>query len=678
MPRGFVDRLAWCSAALAFSAVSLPGVKADVTLPAILADNMVLQQKRDVPLWGRARPGEEVRVRAEWMERDARAAANDEGVWRLRIDTPEAGGPYTIRVAGDNTITLENVLIGEVWICSGQSNMEWPLSRVLPGAPADEARRKKLSAANLPEVRLFDVKNTFALSPADDCEGTWVACSPETVLSFSAVGFYFGSALHSELDVPVGLIGTNWGGTPAEAWTSEETLMGMPAFAPALALNEQERRQPGLLRRKYEALLAGWWHALENADPGLAADSAKGANWAAADHDDADWDTMPVPSNWNANGLSAFDGLVWFRRIVDIPPEWAGKDLVLELGPIDDMDDTWVNGVRVGDMHTTNRWRTARRYAVPSFVLHPGRNVIAVRVLDIGGAGGFRGHADQLRLRPAGDENAEPIPLSGEWRYRVGAPLGDLKPLPRPRTVNKNSPGVLYNGMIAPLIPYAVRGTIWYQGESNRTRAAQYRTLFPRMIADWRRNWGQGDFPFYFVQIAPFGYRGDSGQAAELREAQFMALATPNTGMAVTMDIGNPRNIHPINKQDVGRRLALWALAKTYGRSNLVYSGPLFRSMRIERNAVRLSFDHVGGGLSSGGGPLTHFTIAGEDRKFVPAKAIIDGDSILVSSEDVPRPVAVRYAWGAADEPNLRNDEGLPASSFRTDDWRRDGGRRAP
>ena len=326
----------------------------------------------------------------------------------------------------------------------------------------------------------------------------------------------------------------------------------------------------------------------------------------------------------------------------------------------------WVNGTHVASTHASGQWNRPRRYGVAPGVLRPGTNVVAVRVLDTGGVAGLNGKAEQMAVRRDGKRL---VPLHGSWRYRKGAAMGDLPAKPAGQEIGPNDPSVLFNGMIAPLVPYGIRGAIWYQGESNRGTPLLYERVFPNMIADWRQQWGGDAFPFYFVQIAPFGYRGDTGQAGALRDAQRLTLSTPNTGMAVTMDIGDPRDIHPSNKRDVGKRLALWALAKTYGVDGLAYSGPLYRSMATEGSTIRLAFDHAEDGLVLRDAPRSYFMIAGADRRFVEARAVVDGSSIVVSSDEVREPVAVRYAWGAADEPNLFNAAGLPASSFRTDRW---------
>ncbi|MFH1748201.1 MAG: sialate O-acetylesterase [Planctomycetota bacterium] len=628
----------------------------EVRLPAVIGDNMVLQREMEVPIWGWAKPGEKVWVKADWLPKPVECVTDAGGCWRVLLKTDAAGGPHKIAIMGANTIELNNVLIGEVWVCSGQSNMEWSFKHGVDNGETETA------AANHPRIRLFNVKRTLSMKPEAECEGDWSECSPESVHEFSAVAYFYGRELHRELDVPIGLIATNWGGTVAEAWTSAEALAELGDFDAELKAVARERDEPGTMQKQHDRQMNSWWQAVAQRDAGSR------AGWMTPDLDDADWPAIAVPGPWQTADLKDFDGIAWLRTTVNIPAAWAEQELVLELGPIDDMDAVWLNGKQVGGVARRGYWYRPRKYNVPAAAIQEGCNVMAVRVFDLAGPGGLTGKPEQLRLYPAGSEGAA-VPLAGQWRYRVGASVADLPPIPPRLLVHPNLPTVLYNGMIAPLVPYGMRGAIWYQGESNRLRARQYRTLFPRMIADWRQRWGQGDFPFYYCQIAPYLYAGDTGQAAELREAQLLSLATPKTGMVVTMDIGNPRDIHPRNKQEVGRRLALWALARTYGRADLVYSGPLYKSMKVEGARIRLSFEHVGGGLVCDGDALTHFVIAGADRRFVPAQARIDGATVVVWSDAVSEPVAVRYGWGTADQPNLKNREGLPASSFRTDDW---------
>ena len=635
---------------------------ADLRLPAVFSDGMVLQRESTVPLWGWADAGREVAVRAEWMSAEVTGRADDAGRWRVEIPTPEAGGPWSITVRGETELRIEDVLIGEVWLCSGQSNMEWKISWIADAHPDYQAA---LARQDRPRLRVFDVENTIALTPQDDCRGAWKPCTSETWPNFSAVAFYFGRALREELDVPIGLVTSDWGGTPAEAWTSRATLESFPDFAGALQRID-EAVTTGDGGSTVEAQQAEWWKKVAATDPG----SAQG--WHAAELDEAEWKEMTQPGLWaEASGLDAFDGVVWFRREVEIPEAWANRPLVLELGAIDDMETTWFAGERVGGHEGAGMWQTPRVYEIPASLAKTGRASIAVRAIDTGGAGGFSSEPETLRLRVADDDSVAPLPLAGAWRYHVGASMADLGAWPSTGWFHARSPLSLFNGMIAPLIPYGIRGAIWYQGEANRARAAQYRSLFPAMIGDWRTHWGH-DFPFYFVQIAPYNYGGDVGEAAELREAQTLTLSLPNTGMVVTMDIGNPADIHPRNKWEVGRRLALWALARTYGRSDLVCSGPLYRESKVEGKRIRLAFDNGAGWIHSEDESLTHFTIAGADRVFHPAEARIDGTTIVVWSDAVPTPAAVRYAWGAADQPSLANGVGLPAPSFRTDDWERE------
>ncbi|MCP3904975.1 MAG: hypothetical protein GY715_15230, partial [Planctomycetes bacterium] len=516
----------------------------------------------------------------------------------------------------------------------------------------------EIAGADHPRIRLFTVENTVAAMPRSNCNGTWSRCTPETVRSFSAVGYSFGREIERVRDVPVGLISADWGGTRAEAWTSADALAPFPAVAGDLELLAMVR-DPAQRSKVVEHAVEGWWSRLDERSP-------VGPEWMKPSYDDSAWKTMTLPATWGEE-LESFDGIVHFRKVVDVPANWLATGAQLRLGPIDDMDDAWINGHHLGGEHADGRWNVERRYDVPPRYLRAGWNVIAVRVLDTGGKGGINGYKNQLQLISADQRGL--ARLHGNWRYAKGLAVADLPPRPEGADIGRNTASVLFNGMIAPLAPYAIRGVVWYQGESNRRRPDQYHRLFPALIEDWRRQWGQDLLPFYFVQIAPFAYGGDTGQAPRLREAQLHALAVPDTGMVVTMDIGDPRDIHPRNKQEVGRRLALWARARTYGEGGLVHSGPLYRSMSTGEGTARLRFAHVGGGLELRPATRSHFRIAGADRRFVEAEARVDGDELVIWASGVPDPVAVRYGWDAASEPNLFNVEGLPASPFRTDEW---------
>lgn len=544
-------------------------------------------------------------------------------------------------------------MVGEVWVCSGQSNMEWSVAQSRNGK--DEA-----AAANHPVIRLFMVPNTVSVHPRIDTEGAWAQCTPQSVAGFSAVGYFFAREIQKTLNVPIGLISADWGGTLAEAWMSQKALAPFSEYTETLAFLDTIRKDPAARDTIVRKGREDWWAAIDKA-------SKAPAEWAAPGFNDSSWKLIPVPGAWGVDGLGTFDGILFVRKSFELEPQRAGADALLELGPIDDFDDVYLNGQKVGATHDDGQWNTPRAYNVPIGTLKPGRNTIAVRVLDTAGPGGLNGKPEQLVLKATA--GAWSLPLAGEWKYQRGAALSELPAIPQSVTVHQNTPTCLYSGMISPIKHYTIRGALWYQGESNRGRAAQYRTLFPALIKDWRETWGIGDFPFYFVQIAPFRYGNDTGQTAEVREAQMLTLKVPNTGMAVTMDIGNPTDIHPDNKQDVGKRLALWALAQTYGKTGFEYSGPLYKAMSVEGDKIRLRFDHPGAGLSAKDGSLKAFLVAGADKQFHKASATIEGDSVVVSSPKVSRPVAVRYSWGDADVGTLFNKDGLPASSFRTDDW---------
>ncbi len=649
------------ASALLFPLLASPLLAQDLKLPAVFGDHMVLQRDSEVAVWGWGPAGAPVEVSGSWGGSAARGSVAADGSWRVELATGPAGGPHTLLVtAGGAKLELADVLLGEVWVCGGQSNMEWSMDATADGYSSPEAYQQTLAAADLPEIRLFDVARKHSWEPQDDCQGSWSACSPETVRRFSAVGYHFGRELHTELGVPVGLIGCNWGGTLCEAWTSAEGLARRTDFGEALALVDELRHFPERAAWKKEQRLDQWREQFSAAETG-----SKGG-WMASGYDDSGWPEMDLPATWDGS-LGGFDGIVWFRRQVELPEAWAGRDLVLTLGPIDDMDTTWFNGQRVGEHMDTGQWQTPRRYTVPGSFVKSGANTIAVRVYDTGGAGGINGQPEQLAIAPADGGQGPAMVLAGPWKWQKGSPTGGLPAKPTVNEFHPNSPTALSNGMLAAVVPYGIRGAIWYQGESNRMRAQQYRTLFPDMIRDWRRRWGRGDFPFLFVQLAPFAYGGDTGQAADLRDAQRRTLNTvPNTGMAVTLDIGDPRDIHPRNKHDVGHRLALWALAKTYGRADLVHTGPLYYGMRVEAGQLRLFFDHADGLATADGAAPTGFTVAGSDGRFHPAVAAIEGSQVVLRAAEVPHPQAARYAGGAADEPNVVNGAGLPMASFNT------------
>lgn len=646
---------------------------AKVTLPALVSDGMVLQQKAPVRVWGWAADGEKVTVTFRGQSHTVTAKADlskvdaakpggaKEGQWSVTLNPLDPGGPFELTVAGENRIVLKDVFVGDVWVCSGQSNMEWPLARAFePKADID--------AAPDPALRTFNVGRQLASSPQRDVTGKWEGAAPDTRGRFSAVGFYFGRALRQARKVPIGLIHTSWGGTPAEAWTSRPALQawGLPesAFA-ALAPPSPAEKEA------YEQRVAVWTAAgrpqgtFEDQGPSQTARS-----WALPQTQTGDWKALPLPQAWERlGGDMQLDGAVWFRRDVNVPPSWAGRALELHLGAIDDWDTTHFNGVKVGSTgsETPNFWAAPRRYQVPASAVKAGRAVLAVRVWDHGGDGGFMGPAGNMWLAPAGAAANERISLTGEWRFKAERTRPSA---PTPPGLNQNLPSVLYNGMLAPLLPYAIKGATWYQGESNTGRSAQYRSLLGAMIRSWRADWQQKDFPFLIVQLAPYqaiqAEPMESGWAA-LREAQWQVTTDlPNVGLAVITDVGDERDIHPTKKEPVGERLALAARKVAYGEP-IVASGPSFRSAKVEKGKVVVSFDNVGKGLEQRGERLTGFAIAGADGKFVHADATLAGTTVVVSSPKIAEPAFVRFGWADYPVVNLWNKDGLPAVPFRTD-----------
>ena len=623
------------------------GALADVRLPRLLSDGAILQRDAETRLWGWADPGEAVTVYLD-SEVVGKAATQD-GRWQLRLPPRAAGGPHRLTFAGNNTVTVGDVWFGDVWIAAGQSNMELPMQRVRDRY-ADE-----IAAARLPLLRQFKVPKGYDFErPREDVEnGGWIASTPESVLDFSAVAWFFAKSIHARYGVPIGIVNSSYGGSPAEGWMSEEALEDWPHYLEVA----KRLREPGYLDglQAADRAAAEAWHAgLDAADQGLNA----GAGWAAAGYDDSQWVATRVPGFWADTALGAINGSVWFRRTIELPGAAHGRPARLELGRIVDADTVWVNGVEVGQ---TAYQYPPRRYAVPAGVLQAGTNTIAVRIVNFAGRGGFV--PDKPYLLTAG---ALTVDLRGEWRYRLGA---TAKPMPEQRFKDWRQPLGYYNAMLAPLQNMTIKGVIWYQGESNVDRAAEYRALFPAMIRAWRRQWGQGDFPFLFVQLANFLESAEEpaeSQWAETREAQTDALKEPNTGMAVTIDVGEWNDIHPENKRVVGERLALAARKVAYGEQDLVYSGPLLKSVAAENGKLVLSFDHVGSGLEARGGPPGAFAVAGADGAWSRAQAQIRGDRVIAWSESITSPVRVRYAW--ADNPagaNLYNQEGLPAVPFQ-------------
>ncbi len=640
-----------CLIALPFLLIAPCGAESLPLLHPLFSDHAVLQRDRALPVWGWATPGRTVTVRFAGQVKQATVAAD--GRWTCVLDPLPAsavGRDLTVLVDGSgDRIEVRDLLLGDVWLCSGQSNMEMGITL----CREDE----EIAAAKDDGLRLLTIPHRIAYTPQEVFAGAWQPCSPQALRNsgwggFSATAYFFGKQLREVLGVPVGLIHASWGGTVIEAWTSAGALQPFAEFDAGLqevdALARSQAADPEA------AYLDAWFR---KHDPG----SAKG--WQEADADSTAWREVQLPGRWGDCGIPGFEGVVWIQRRIDLPEAWVGKPLVLRMGEISDNDTTWVNGRQVG---LTNGFDVLRRYEVPVGLLHAGSNVITVRITNAGG-GGVAGKAGEFCLHPVGDE-AGALSLAGAWRLQETSKKADTG---QPLVGNPNVPSVLYNGMIAPLRPAALTGAIWYQGEANADRALQYRRLLPALIRDWRHQFAHDGLAFHIVSLANYQPAHELPRDhawAELREAQALTAASvPHCGLAVAIDIGEAGDIHPRNKRDVGRRLALSALASTYGRP-VVGSGPRFRAILPGDGRLRIQFDHADG-LAFKGNPSRSFAIAGADRRFVWAEAVIDGDAVVVSSPAVPKPVAVRYAWDANPVACLYNGAGLPAVPFRSDDW---------
>ena len=634
-------------------------LQAKVVLPSVFTDNMVLQQKTDITFYGDATKNKQLTVKTGWNGKEYHTEADGQGKWSLKIPTPAAGGPYEITFSDGKKLQLKNVMIGEVWFCSGQSNMEMPVA----GWGKVMNYEQEIAEAAYPAIRLFQVKKNTSLAPLKEVESTlggWQECSSATVPEFSALAYFYARALWKELNVPIGVIDCTWGGTPAEAWMNHETLRQVMGFREEMDKLERLGFDPNRMEQAYSEERAHWQSLFTEKDKGM--ENGK-LCWTAPSLSEEDWQTISLPGYWEGKGLKDFDGIIWFRRSLEIPAEWAGKPLTLRLGMIDDEDITYFNGVEIA---RGAGYMTPRTYTIPAKLVKAGKAVLAVRVSDFGGEGGIHGKAEELYVEADGKR----ISLAGDWKYRIGLSLKGFPPAPVSPIQSSSYPTVLFNAMVKPWTAFPIKGVIWYQGEANVGRSEQYGDLFPALITDWRRQW-RSDFPFYFVQLANFmeskKIQPDSEWAA-LREAQTKALKLDQVGMAVTIDIGLADDIHPKNKQEVGRRLALVALAGSYGK-NVSSSAPVFQNYIIKGNKMELDFGQKQDGFQIKGTTLKGFTIAGPDRVFYPAEAMVHDGKIILSSTEVPAPLAARYGWADNPDCNLYGENGLPVAPFRTDCW---------
>jgi sialate O-acetylesterase len=612
----------------------------------IFGDNMVLQRGKPDTIWGWSEPGDNVRVQIG--ESIAIGTAGSDRRWQVKIQPPAPGGPYTVKITGHQSAELHNVLVGDVWLCGGQSNMGLPLRFT---KNADE----EIKAANYPDIRFFTVGGHPAYHHVDVIDGDWRVVSPETASWMSAVGYYFARKVEQEMHIPIGLVVDSVGGTPAEAWASADALRPLHDFDVPLAELDRLKAENA---PEYGNYIMHWY---DEYDPG------QKNNWAAQDYDDSAWKSVPIAGGFAELGVPDTPALVWFRREIALPDPLPAGRAMLYLGVIERMDTAYINGKEVGG----SAWvENPRAYFLRDGVVKPGRNVIAIRVLKTKPDGGFMGKSEDLRLE-LGDKTS--IPLAGKWKGQLAVDARPPHQLPLAYENWPVMPAVVYEGMLKPLAPFSIAGAIWYQGEQNSPRGYQYRKVLPAMIADWRKLFGQGDFPFYIVSLPAFRPRSatpDGGDEwAETRESQVLTAASvPNSCLAVTIDTGDPDNIHSKEKRPVGERLALCALANYYGEK-VVYSGPTLANVERVPGSIRLHFAHADGGLVVKGAKLEEFSIAGEDRRWYWADAHIEGDTVVVSSPSVPNPKEVRYAWQSNPVATLFNGAGLPAGPIRTDNW---------
>ncbi len=635
-----------------------------VKLPAILGDNMVLQQKSNVKLWGTASSLREISIVVSWDKKKYFTKSDKDGKWIISIRTFKAGGPYEIKITEDNSIVLRNILIGEVWLCSGQSNMGFSVR-------GSENAEQDISNAQYPSIRFFTVAQNPMLTPSSEVKGVWQSCSPQTVADFSGAAYFFGRELYKKLKIPIGLVHSSVGGTPAEAWIRREALSSIPTIAVRAENEVAQFRSQEEDNKKFIADRDTWEQKYGVKPPPI---KSGAIGWADPALDTGDWEMITLPAQWGQLGQKS-GGVFWVRKEVVLPELAAGKPFSLSLNWLSEQYDiAFFNGVEIGRVSDKAPafYNLQRSYQVPGKLVKAGRNVIAVRIVSATERAGMWqwGYA-------MGFPVANRTSIDDQWLMKtesVFAPLpaDAINSRPKPNNIPfRNVSSSLYNGMIAPLIPFAIKGAIWYQGESNASRYEEYSELLSLLVRDWRAQWGQGDFPFIIQQLVNNGTPStDPNKRMSwpfIREAQMqVADNVSNCGIAVGIELGSSVTIHPPNKQDVGKRLALVALEKTYGQK-MESSGPRYHSMKIEGNTIRVMFTHAKGLLAKGG-PLKTFTIAGEDKKFYWADAKINGAAVVVSSPQVPNPVTVRYAW--ADNPegcNLYNAAGLPASPFRTD-----------
>ncbi|MBF0576937.1 sialate O-acetylesterase [Dysgonomonas sp. GY617] len=617
--------------------------RASVKLPVLISDGMVLQRDTKLKLWGWASENESIEIR--FLNKSYKTTADSNGKWEVSLPPQQAGGAYQMQI---NDISIHDILIGDVWLCSGQSNMEIPIRRVL------DLYQQEVSQINNPYIRHLKVPLNYNFEKTNDDlnGGSWKSATPENILDISAVAYFFAKELYDKYKVPIGLLNSSAGGSPIEAWLSKDALKQFPSDLQTA----EQFAQVGYIdsiKAQEKKIANQWYSTLNQKDKGI-------SDWFKSDLNTFDWGTINLPGYWVDKGIGNINGSFWFRKDFELPASIVGKPAVLRLGCIVDSDSAYINGKFVG---TTSYQYPPRIYTIPLGILHEGKNSVAVRVINSIGKGGFV--EDKPYQVIVGDES---IDLTGEWKYKLGA---EMKPL-APQTFFQYKPMGLYNGMIAPVIDYPIKGVIWYQGEANTSKSTEYSAMLSALITDWRMKWNRADLPFILAQLPNFMMAKEQPSEsnwAMLREAQSKVLEIPNTGMTVNIDLGEWNDIHPLNKKEVGHRLALCAMKIAYDDKKIISSAPRYNSMVVDGNKITLSFTEIGNGFASTE-KLKGFAVAGEDKQFVWADATTEGDKVIVWSDKVKSPLAVRYAW--ADNPegaNLRNKEGLPSSPFRTDNW---------
>lgn len=616
-------------------------VSAQLSLPQFFSDHMVLQRDTKNSIWGTALPGKTIILTIG--EQKISGKADKDGKWKLLINPIKAGGPYTLTIkSGKESKTISDIMIGEVWICSGQSNMEFRLS-------VANNSEQEIANADYPLIRSFNVDRYMSHIPQNNVKGNWRVCKPELAADFSAVAYFFARELYQKLNVPIGIINSSWGGTDIETWMSMGSIEGFTKYDKLLKRMKSSEFE---FYVKHSEVVKKEFDAAFEKEPGIS------EKWYATDYDITNWKMHQVPLLWNSPDLINIDGVVWFSYDFELPSEYVGREAKISLGPIDDDEITWVNGKQIGK---TVGYDIKRNYEIPAGLLQT-KNRISIKISDYRGGGGLYGPNENLYIQ-IGERR---FSLVGEWKYKVSLSNEAYDFV----EYGPNAyPSLLFNGMINPLVGLSIRGAIWYQGENNAARALEYESLFPTMISDWRKKW-KSEFSFYWVQLANFMQpvnEPEESHWANLRNAQSKTLKLSNTGQVVIIDIGDANDIHPRNKQDVGRRLALIALHNNYSFTDIEYSGPTLKNAERIENKIILNFDHIADGLVAKNkyGYLMGFAIAGEDGKYYWAQARIENNKVIVSSEKVNYPMHIRYAW--ADNPedaNLYNTTNLPASPF--------------